>query len=155
MKLKFEQRLFTDHWVKVLDAWVRCVLGNIISKITSTLCAETAGMVRGSWCKESGRCGAPAVMAPCGVTPFLRALLPDKQQKKSERWGHLYYLVTHIISIIGVLNNAIIEILGKRNGKWYLLVNHCFWWNGLLESFCKANHFHRMNDVISENLMLD
>ena len=115
------------HWLKVLDAWVRCVLGNIISKITSTSLRRDSREGEGSWCKESGRCGAPAVMAPCGVTPFLRALLlPDKQQKKSERWGHLYYLVTHIISIIGVLNNAIIEILGKRNGKWYLLVNHCF-----------------------------
>ena len=42
------------HWVKVLDAWVRCVLGNIISKITSTLCAETAGKVRGADVRRAG-----------------------------------------------------------------------------------------------------
>ena len=75
------------------------VVSEVISflKITSTLCAETAGLVRGADVRRASA-GAPAVMAPCGVTPFLQALLPDKQQKSGEmRTLVLFNYPYHII----------------------------------------------------------
>ena len=45
------------------------------------LCRDSRDGGGGADVRRAGG-GAPAVMAPCGVTPFLRALLlPDRQQK--------------------------------------------------------------------------